>query len=139
MHPSTKWAKPAVSFCLSSIPESNSDVLPAVSFSSFHLVYPSDPTFTSPPTPAFFSSSLYLPDVFLIHFLPTWSILPVYETSPQMREATSYPMSGLRVTVIAACSEPFPFNEIQEAKELHMSLSNLSKNMWIGDDCKKKE
>ena len=48
-------------------------------------------------------------------------------------------MSGLRVTVVAACSEAFPFNEIQEAKELLMSLSNLSKNMWIGDDWKKKE
>lgn len=48
-------------------------------------------------------------------------------------------MSGLRVTMIAACSEPFHFNEIQEAKELLMSLSSLFKNMQIGDDWKRKE
>lgn len=38
-------------------------------------------------------------------------------------------MSGLGVTVTAAFSEPFPFQEIQEAEELLMPLSSLSKNM----------
>lgn len=51
----------------------------------------------------------------------------------------SQPMSVLRVTVIAACSKPPPFNEIQEPKELLMTLSGLSKNMGIGDNWKKEE
>lgn len=80
--------------------------------------------------------------MFLPHFLCTQSILLIlanYETPPQMRETMSQPMSVLRVTVIAACSKPPPFNEIQEPKELLMTLSGLSKNMGIGDNWKKEE
>lgn len=139
---SRKWAKPAAFFFLLSMPKSNSDILPAVSFSQFHSVYPSDLTFTSSPTPAFFSSSLHLTAMFLPRFLRTQSILPILancKTPPQMRETMSQPMSVLRVTAIAACSKPSPFNEIQEPRELLMSLSSLSKNMGIGDSWKKEE
>lgn len=92
--PSYKQVKPAVSFCLPSIPKPKSDVLPAVSVSWFHSIYPPDPIFTSPPTPAFFPSSPHLPAMFLPHFLPTQTIFPVltnYKAPSQMKEQWTNP------------------------------------------------